>query len=406
MSIHERVSTRVDPATGERIERRDGSGKPIKTYEVRFRAPDGRERSRSFKTITEAKRYEREQLVERDRGTWIDPRSGRMTLNEWAEQWQQTMVHLRPNSRRIYRDNLRLHVLPKVGDVELGTMRLTSITTEFARAWLSALSAKRIGRKLDPVTGERGRVLAPATVHQAYRTLNAALQAAVECDRVIKNPMAGVKPPKVDQVPMRFLTAPEVMKLADTIGAEYRALVLVAALCGLRASELAGLRWDDVDMLARRIDVRHQLDNAGRLVAPKSSASRRSINMPTLVTDALGLHATFGNAQNATRGEGGFVFAAPGGGLLDLHNFRSRVWAPTVGHAGLAPLRLHDMRHTCASLAIAAGADVKVLQRMLGHASATLTLDRYGHLMPGQSEAVADRLDAHFAAESARTEAG
>lgn len=406
MSIHDRISTRLDPSTGKRVERRDSSGKPIKTFEVRFRAPDGRERSRSFKTVTEAKRYEREQLVERDRGTWVDPRSGRMTLNQWAEQWESTMVHLRPNSRRIYHDNLRLHVLPPVGGIELGAMRLTSITTEVAREWLSALSMKRTGRKLDPVTEERGRVLAPATVHQAYRTLNAALQAAVECDRIVRNPMSGVKPPKVDQVPMRFVTAPEVMKLADAIGAEYRALVLVAALCGLRASEIAGLRWDDIDMLARRIDVAYQLDNAGRLVAPKSSASRRSINMPMLVTDALGVHATFGNAQRATRGDGGFVFAAPGGGPLDLHNFRSRVWTSAVERAGLAPLRLHDMRHTCASLAIAAGADVKVLQRMLGHASATMTLDRYGHLMPGQSEAVADRLDAHFASETARTEAG
>jgi integrase len=61
--------------------------------------------------------------------------------------------------------------------------------------------------------------------------------------------------------------------------------------------------------------------------------------------------------------------------------------------AGVAPLRLHDLRHTCASLAIAAGADVKVLQRMMGHASAALTLDRYGHLMPGQARSVADRLD-------------
>ena len=69
------------------------------------------------------------------------------------------------------------------------------------------------------------------------------------------------------------------------------------------------------------------------------------------------------------------------------------MWGPAVLAAGVAPLRLHDLRHTCASLAIAAGADVKVLQRMLGHASAALTLDRYGHLLPGQAESVADRLD-------------
>ena len=89
----------------------------------------------------------------------------------------------------------------------------------------------------------------------------------------------------------------------------------------------------------------------------------------------------------------GLEFPAPHGGYLRLENFSKRVWYPAVTETGLAPLRPHDLRHTCASLAIAAGADIKVLQRMLGHASAALTLDRYGHLMPGQAEQVADRLD-------------
>jgi integrase len=77
------------------------------------------------------------------------------------------------------------------------------------------------------------------------------------------------------------------------------------------------------------------------------------------------------------------------------------VWQPAVGAAGLAPLRIHDLRHTTASLAIAAGADVKVLQTMLGHASAVMTLDRYGHLMPGRAQEIADRLDVLARAASA-----
>ncbi|MFP5578433.1 MAG: tyrosine-type recombinase/integrase [Acidimicrobiia bacterium] len=87
------------------------------------------------------------------------------------------------------------------------------------------------------------------------------------------------------------------------------------------------------------------------------------------------------------------VFTSPEGGYLRFDDFRNRFWTPATVAAGLAPLRSHDLRHTCASLAIAAGADVKVLQRMLGHSSAVLTLDRYGHLFPGQAESVADRLD-------------
>ena len=98
-------------------------------------------------------------------------------------------------------------------------------------------------------------------------------------------------------------------------------------------------------------------------------------------------------AAYADPGPEGLLFPAPEGGFLRLENFRRRVWTPATVAAGVAPLRVHDLRHTCASLAIAAGADVKVLQRMLGHASAALTLDRYGHLLPGQAQSVADRLD-------------
>jgi hypothetical protein len=90
--------------------------------------------------------------------------------------------------------------------------------------------------------------------------------------------------------------------------------------------------------------------------------------------------------DDRTRAPRPWCSPAPEGGYLHLENFRKRVWLPAVETAGVAPLRLHDLRHTCASLAIAAGADVKVLQRMLGHASAALTLDRYGHLLPGQAE--------------------
>jgi integrase len=113
------------------------------------------------------------------------------------------------------------------------------------------------------------------------------------------------------------------------------------------------------------------------------------VALPGVVTAALEERL----AAYADPGSEGLLFPAPEGGFLRLENFRRRVWTPATVAAGVAPLRLHDLRHTCASLAIAAGADIKVLQRMLGHASAALTLDRYGHLLPGQAQSVADRLD-------------
>ncbi|HUP71022.1 MAG TPA: site-specific integrase [Acidimicrobiales bacterium] len=176
------------------------------------------------------------------------------------------------------------------------------------------------------------------------------------------------------------------------IDPRYRALVLVAAYTGLRAGELIALRRKHVDLLRRTITVVEQVQSiSGRHVTstPKSSASRRSVSLPAFVTAALDEHLS----AYAEPGAQGLVFPAPEGGFLRPENFRKRVWKPATVAAGVAPLRVHDLRHTCASLAIAAGADVKVLQRMLGHASAALTLDRYGHLLPGQARSVADRLD-------------
>lgn len=238
----------------------------------------------------------------------------------------------------------------------------------------------------------RGKPIAAGTVAQAYRSLNRVLAAAVSDELIGRNPLQGVKPPRVEPEPMRFLTHEEVATLAAAIDARYRALVYVAAYAGLRAGELIGLRRSHIDLLRRTITVVEQVQYIDRhyvVSAPKSAAGRRSVALPRLVTDELDGHLR----QLADQSADAVVFPAPEGGYLHLENFRKRVWLPAIEKAGLTPLRVHDLRHTCASLAIAAGADVKILQRMLGHASAALTLDRYGHLLPGQAESVAERLD-------------
>jgi integrase len=231
---------------------------------------------------------------------------------------------------------------------------------------------------------------------------------------------------------MRYLTADEVESVADATDERYRALVLVAAYGGLRLGEMRALRWENVDLMARTIRVVEQADDGrgrGATKPPKTAAGRRSVSLPRFVVAELIKHGRRQHQTDETRcnsgeaerpmlrlvadgaeGEGndetptwtGLVFQAPGGGPIDQNHLRNRVWIPAVKAAGIGPMRFHDLRHTCASLAIAAGADVKALQAMLGHASAAMTLDRYGHLMPGQAEAVADRFDALHEARAAK----
>jgi len=298
-------------------------------------------------------------------------------------EWSGTLVNLRPSSRRIYLDNLRLHVLP-----ELGAVPLNKLDKAMLRAWLARRTAGH---------------LKPASVHQAYRALRRVLTAAAENDVLVRNPLDGIKPPRLEAQEMRFLAPGEVARLAGVIDVRYRAFVMVGAYCGLRLGEMAGLRRHRVDLLHRHVQVVEQLgrDENGRwgLQPLKTRSSVRSVALPAVVIDSLDEHLR----HWAGGGREGFVFTAPDGGHIDPDNFRSRVWTPTVAAAGLAPLRIHDLRHTTASLAIAAGADVKMLQTMLGHASAVMTLDRYGHLMPGRAQDVADRLDALARAAVAET---
>lgn len=349
---------------------KDGSPR----YIVRRRGPDGRERSRTFRTWKAAETYERELLALRDRAGWVDPRAGRITLEQWVADWSRTLADLRTSSRRIYLDNLRLHILPTLGPVPLNKLDKTSL-----RAWLAELNAGP---------------LAPATVHQIYRALRRTLEAAVENEVMARNPLDGIKPPRVEREEMRFLTPSQVSTLAATIDERYRAFVIVGAYCGLRLGELTGLRKHRLDLLHRHLQVVEQLgrNDEGRwaIQSVKTKSSVRSITLPSVVIEAFEHHL----AHFAGHGREGFVFTSPEGtGHMDPDNFRSRYWTPAVEVAGVAPLRIHDLRHTTASLAIAAGADVKMVQAMLGHASAVMTLDRYGHLVPGRSQDVADRLD-------------
>jgi integrase len=245
-------------------------------YDVRYHGANGRERSKTFRTKKDAERYERTQQTAIERGLWVDPQKGRITLEAWAQDWQRTVVHLRPSTRRIYESNLRLHILPVLGAVELG-----KLTPAMLRAWLADLTVK---------VGGHGRLMSAASAAQAYRTLNRVLTAAVDDELLGRNPLGGIRPPRAKQQEMRFLTHDDVATLAAAIDPRYRALVLVAAYGGMRAGELIALRRRHVDLLHRTVTVVEQVQVvAGRFEvhAPKSAAGRRAIPLSGLVVDAL-----------------------------------------------------------------------------------------------------------------------
>jgi integrase len=207
-------------------------------------------------------------------------------------------------------------------------------------------------------------------------------------NRLARNAAAGVDLPRLPTVEHRYLTHKQVAALAEEIGA-YRLLVLTLAYCGLRWGEVAALKVRHVDLMRGRLTVTEAVaDTNGVMVfgTPKSHQTR-SVPLPRFLRGDLANHLA-GKTQDD------LVFTAPRGGVLRVQNFRRRYFDLAAREVGLHGLVLHELRHTAASLAISAEATVKAVQQMLGHKSASMTLDVNSGLFGDELDAVADRLDA------------
>jgi integrase len=347
----------------------DGS----RAYLVRFRTSDGQQRSKQFKRKRDAEAYVNLVEVDRLQGALIDPRLGRITVGEWWDQWWPTVTHLRPSTRARDAQYFRTHVRPVFGSTPLAKLDRTAV-----RSWVASLGS---------VDGSN---LAPATIHRAVQLLNQCVNAAFE-DRLIQhNPVAKLPLPKIERPEVRFLMSDELLRLADAIAPRYRSFVFLGGFGGLRLGEMLGLRWGRVDLLRRRVQIAETLvDIEGHIHfgPPKTKAAVRSVPLPRFVCDELSVLASPRIDPEA------LVFRSPDGFPVRPGLFRRRFWTPAVDSAGLAPLRIHDLRHTAVSLWIANGADPKRVAALAGHSSVVVVLDRYGHLYPEQDDELMERLE-------------
>jgi integrase len=343
-------------------------------WQVRYRDLSGVVHTgpHTFTSKADATRYLA--MVEADlhRGAWTDPKLGRIILAEWAKRWQQTTTtNLQPTTRDLYAYLLRQFLLPTFGKAALSSIDVLAV-----RTWLADLQAQQ---------------LSPSTVAKAYRLLSRILGAAVEAGYLVRNACA-VKGAGQERAPeMRFATAAQVAALANAIDPRYRALVLVAAYGGLRWGELVGLRVKRVDLLHGRVTVAEQVSEGnGRLIPgpPKTEAGRRTITLPAVAAVALAEHL----AEFTEPSPEGLVFPAPEGGYLRRSNFRRRWWLAATRAAGVEGLRFHDLRHSAATMALAAGANTRELMERMGHTSPAVAL-RYQHVMAGRDQAIAAALD-------------
>lgn len=348
-------------------------------YQARYVGPDGISRSApgTFATEREARKWLT--IIESEvlKDAWSPPEAGEVELNEYGAQWISERK-LAPRTRELYEDHFRLHIRPHLGHLMIGTVRPATI-----RAWRKRL--------LDSGVHE------PQAV-KAYCLLRAILNTAVREDGLIRENPCRIKGYDTYHTPERPTGGvDQVYQLAAAMPARFRALVLLAALSGLRWGELAALRRCDIDLTAGVVRVPRKLAvlRAGvQFGPPKSQAGNRAVALPTAAVTELRAHMRLYVAA----GDEALLFTGDKGGILRTSNFRRAVkWDQAVKLAGLpAGFHFHDLRHTGNNLAAAAGASTRELMHRMGHASMRAALI-YQHATRERDREIAAAIDARLA---------
>ncbi|NES28959.1 tyrosine-type recombinase/integrase [Micromonospora terminaliae] len=302
------------------------------------------------------------------------------TVGEWLTYWLDNVAErkVRPSTLQGYRSKVTKHLIPALGE-----HRLDRLQPEHVERFYGSLETAG---------------MAPATVLQLHRILSRSLKVAHQRGRVARNVCALVDSPSVSREEVQPLTAADARAiLAAAAGRRNGARWSVALALGLRQGEALGLKWEFVDLDAGLLRVRWQLQRlTGRglvLVEPKSRASRRSVAVPPQLVDALRKHRAEQDAERQLAGElwqdHDLVFTQPNGKPIEPRRDWAQ-WKQLCRDAGVREARLHDARHTAASILLAQGVPARVVMELLGHSQIGLTLGTYSHVAPELSRAAAE----------------
>jgi integrase len=339
-------------------------------WQVRYRDPSGRERSKTFSRKVDADRYAATVTADVVRGQFIDPQLGKATVAEMAERWRQTRLHLAQATKDQDRHLLKGLVLPVFGSRPVASVRKSEVA-----AWLSGLD------------------VAPATAAKVTQKLSAVFALAVDDGAIKTNPCDGIKrPSQASQREGRALTAVELQKVldaAESVDPAMAGVVWVMARAGLRIGEAVGLKRGDIDG-----DMLHVRRSMSRREGPRRVKGRdggSSIPMSRDLSERLRSHI----ASQSVASLDGWLFTSARGRPLRYDNWRTRVWSRIVDAAGIGEVHPHDLRHTVATnLFLVDGWAVPQVQAYLGHADPKVTLRVYSHV---RSEALPRPSDGHLA---------
>jgi integrase len=360
---------------------RNGIGKRWRVWVVSL---DGeRDSGTYFDRKLDAEAHRDDALSKLRVGSYVTEKAGRVTM---AAVYEQYLSHQKAGSTKAKRVSAwNAWVQPKWAKYQL-----RYITRSGVKAWIVEM-------------GEQDAK--PATIELAMEVLRGILQVAVDDKRLAENVARGHNLPARTKKARAYLSHEQVWELSEEVDPRYRTLILTLGYTGLRFGEAAALTVADLDLLRRLVRVRQQVTEAegGKLIwTPTKGKRRREVPIPRFLVEPLSVAC-----QSKRRTDQ--VFTAPKGGVLRLNTWRDRLFTPVIdslveSDTAFPTATPHDLRHTAASLAVSAGANVKALQTMLGHQSAVETLDTYADLFPEDLERVAATLDTAVEAMNARAQ--
>ena len=377
-------------ASIDRRQRRNAAGKLVTSYRVRWREPDGQERSRTVAKKIEAARFRDVLAADIVKGQYIDPAAGKISFKTFAAQWlkSQTYDELTYEAVEL---RLRLHATP-----HLGNLALNDITPTTIRNWL---------RQLNELAATYRQVL--------FANVSTVLTAAVDDELITKNPCKApsVSRPKVIPKELRPWTRERVVAVRNELPEQFRLVVWLGAGLGLRQGEIFGLSPSDIDFERGEVHVQRQVkvlsNNSLLFSLPKGGKTRR-VPLPDVVHEAITAHMTSRPPVDVT-----LPWATRAGndvtvplllysrehGALNRNYFNPKIWRPALVRAGVPAIRengCHALRHFYASVLLHEGETIKALAEYLGHADPGFTLRTYTHLMEGSATRTKRALDAVF----------
>jgi integrase len=326
-------------------------------------------------------------LSEIDKGNYV--KSSKLSVKAYLTQWVDDYVtpNLSPNTAETYRFIAKKHIIPALGDVALSKLRPQLVQSLYSEKLKSGLSH--------------------ATVQKIHNILHKCLENAVRTGLIMRNPLVGVDCPKVQRREMTTMNETDIHLLLDYAqSSPYYSLFYTLIFTGLRRGEALALKWGDVDLLLLKASINKSLSylntpkDGSRILlkAPKTAKSRRFISItPSNAIVLREYHETTDRKRQSIGlpplTDNDFVFCTFNDGNPYLPNSITHAWIKLTRRCGLPGKRLHDCRHSYASLLLRQNVHPSVVANQLGHASVRTTLDIYSHSIPALQEAAAMKFD-------------